>query len=87
MSEFIERVQQPPKTRSTSEVYDRVIEAVAKETAGWFKVSIPNKKPISIYQQLAKKLKKKGRKDLKLHKIKDANKKDVVYLEKTAVEK
>jgi hypothetical protein len=71
-----ERVE-PPKIKKVARVkeYDELIESISKESTGWFKVNIPNKKPNTVYVALSKKL--KGRTDLKLHFI---NK--TVYIEK-----
>ena len=81
MSEFsIERVEQPKATRTTTEVYRNVVNAVTKEKDGWYKVTIPNKKTATIYQQLYKIM--KGRKDIRLHKIKNE-----VFIEKLGVKK
>jgi len=76
MSEFsLERVEQPKATRTTTDVYRNVVSDATKKEGGWYKVTIPNKKPNTIYQSLYKII--KDRKDIKLHKVKD-----VVYLEK-----
>ena len=75
MSEYLERVEQPKATRSTTDVYRNIVDASTKKEGGWYKVTLPNKKPATVYQQLYKIT--KGRKDIKLHKVKD-----IVYIEK-----
>jgi hypothetical protein len=79
VSEFkIEKVEPVKGTRSTSDIYRNAVNAVAKEEAGWYKVTIPSKKTATIYQQLNKLM--KAHKDLKLHCLKDT-----IYIEKIKV--
>ncbi|MEM0007257.1 MAG: hypothetical protein QXR89_03185 [Candidatus Bathyarchaeia archaeon] len=71
-----ERVEPPQivRPRRVAE-YDELIKSIESEPKGWYKVTIPNRKPSTIFVALAKKL--RGRRDLKLHFI---NK--TVYIEK-----
>ncbi|MEM3688207.1 MAG: hypothetical protein QXW80_06855 [Candidatus Micrarchaeia archaeon] len=71
-----ERVEPPQIVRPKKVMeYEELIKAIEGEPKGWYKVTIPNRKPSTIFVALAKKL--KGREDLKLHFI---NK--TVYIEK-----
>lgn len=84
MSEFIEKVSKPKKTKATTSEYKNIVKAVSDSSIGWYKITL-DKNPTTLYLQLHKLI--KDRKDLKAHKIKDDNKKDIVYLEKVAVKK
>ena len=75
MSFKLEKVEPPKKVKTATKVYRDLIASVENKEPGWYKVTIENKKPSSIYQQLFKLCKNK--KDLSLHKI--ANQ---VYIEK-----
>jgi hypothetical protein len=82
MSEFkIEKVDALPSgTRTASKVYNDIVTDINKQPVGVYKITLGNKKPSTLYQQLAKLL--KGNKTMKLSKIKN-----VVYIEKIVTKK
>jgi len=73
---LFEKVSKPiiARTRQSS-VYTALIEDIEHQEKGWYKVNIPDVKPMSAYTSLNKRI--KDRKDLKIHLI---NK--TVYIEK-----
>jgi hypothetical protein len=76
----LEKVEPIKRYRLSGEVYRKALNAVANKEVGWYKITIPDKKVATVYQQLSKII--KNHKDLKLHKIKD-----VVYIEKISLKK
>ena len=67
----------PRKFPAKAKVYSDLIEAIDSKPKGFYPIEIANKKPMTMYVALAKRL--KGRKDLKLH-----LRGKVVYLEKVS---
>ena len=67
----------PRKFPAKAKVYSDLIEAIESKSKGFYPIEIANKKPMTVYVALAKRL--KGRKDLKLH-----LRGKVVYLEKVS---
>lgn len=81
MSFKIEKVEQPKRVKTATKVYDDLIASMEKKEAGWYKVTIENKKSSTIYQQLSKKMKDK--KDMiTLHKVSGE-----VYIQKLETKK
>jgi hypothetical protein len=76
----IELVEPPKAYRKSGEIYKNIISEILEKPTGWYRVTIPDRKPNSVYTQLSKKIKENVKKEyLALHKI---NKE--VFLEKKA---
>ena len=66
----IEKVESVPTSfRAKTKIYIDIVADIAKKEAGIYKITIENKKPNTVYQQLSKCV--KDRKDMKLHKAKE----------------
>jgi hypothetical protein len=74
----IEAVEPPKAVRKSGMLYEKIISEILEKPIGWYRVTVPDIKPNSVYTQLSKRTKNKKR-DLALHKI---NKE--VFLEKKA---
>lgn len=55
----------PRKFPAKVKVYTDIIEAIESKSKGVYPIEVPNKKPMTVYVALAKRL--GSRKDLKLH--------------------
>jgi len=66
---LFERVEKipPRKFGEKVKVYSEVLAAIQKEGKGIYKISIPDKKPKTIYIALAKRIKEERLVNLKLH--------------------
>jgi len=74
----IEKIEIAPSiTRLPVPIYTDILNDVLKSENGFYKVSIPNKKSMSIFVALQKRIKKQNISNLKVHIIKDS-----CYLEK-----
>jgi len=75
----IEKIDIVPSitTRLPVPIYTDILNDILKSENGFYKVSIPNKKSMSIFVALQKRIKKQNISNLKVHIIKDS-----CYLEK-----
>lgn len=77
MAYEIKKVDLPPATRTSTQVYDVIITDINTKGPGCYSVTVKGKKPDTVYQNLSRRL--KGNKKIMLHKIKGE-----VYIEKIA---
>jgi hypothetical protein len=57
----------PPSVREKTSLYSDIIKAVLQKGKGSYRIDLPNKKPKTLYQTLASKIRNSKQKNLKVY--------------------